>query len=310
MKNIIRLLGIVIFIIILERIDLHEILHLLRKTNILYILYSIFLFLPIHLITTWRWDILLRSQGIELPFLELLLAYAGISYLSLVTPARIGEFARATYLKKKGYSFSKSFFSVTVDRILDLFFISLLGLFGIILFLPSQAFKVSLVLAIIVLSIMFLFSRRDLLKKVLKFMIRHLVPVRYREGVKENLVDFYEDLRKLRWKTLFLITIGVLGTWILIFINRYLIALSLGIKISPIHLVTIIALVLFVNLLPISIFGIGTRDMTLIFFFGQIGLKTEEAVAFSTLILAMIVLNTFFYLVVWLIKPIEVRSIE
>ena len=41
------------------------------------------------------------------------------------------------------------------------------------------------------------------------------------------------------------------------------------------------------DLLPISISGIGTRDMALIFLFGLKGVSAEQAVAFSLLYLFM-----------------------
>ena len=55
--------------------------------------------------------------------------------------------------------------------------------------------------------------------------------------------------------------------------------------VSPLFFVWVIPLLGLLDLLPISISGIGTRDVTLIFFFGLQAVSAEQAVAFSLLYL-------------------------
>ena len=65
----------------------------------------------------------------------------------------------------------------------------------------------------------------------------------------------------------------------------YYLAISLDIEIFIVELLAISILVSFIQLLPISVLGIGTRDITLMYFFHLNGLSTEMAVSLSFLVL-------------------------
>jgi uncharacterized protein (TIRG00374 family) len=80
--------------------------------------------------------------------------------------------------------------------------------------------------------------------------------------------------------------IGIIS-WIPPFIYGYLLALSLGINIGLFFFILVIPVLSLLDLLPISISGIGTRDVALIFLFGLNGISAEQAVAFSLLYLFM-----------------------
>jgi uncharacterized membrane protein YbhN (UPF0104 family) len=60
----------------------------------------------------------------------------------------------------------------------------------------------------------------------------------------------------------------------------------------------------FVSLIPISIAGIGTRDIVLIGVFGSVGIEPEKAVAFSLLILLLLVFNGVIGLFLWFKNPL------
>ena len=64
-------------------------------------------------------------------------------------------------------------------------------------------------------------------------------------------------------------------------------ALSIGIDVGVLFFVLVIPVISLLDLLPISISGIGTRDVALIFLFGLKGIAPEQAVAFSLIYLFM-----------------------
>ena len=80
--------------------------------------------------------------------------------------------------------------------------------------------------------------------------------------------------------------IGIIS-WIPPFIYGYLLALAIGIDTGVLFFVLIIPVLSLLDLLPISISGIGTRDIALIFLFSLKGISPEQAVAFSLLYLFM-----------------------
>ena len=73
--------------------------------------------------------------------------------------------------------------------------------------------------------------------------------------------------------------------YFLFFLNRYFLLMSLQIPLSFIEMTACVSLSTLFTFLPISVSGIGTRDVSLIYLFSFYGLKMEQAVAFSTMIL-------------------------
>jgi hypothetical protein len=69
------------------------------------------------------------------------------------------------------------------------------------------------------------------------------------------------------------------------------------------HFVAAVSIVGMIGLVPITISGVGTRDATMIFLFSLVGLPSEAAVGFSTLILFLLAENWFVGFLVWLRHP-------
>ena len=107
------------------------------------------------------------------------------------------------------------------------------------------------------------------------------------QNIKKKLVDFLSNLKKIKlsFSQLILILFYTACSLIIGYGLFYYLAISLDINIYIIELLAISILVSFIQLLPISILGIGTRDITLIYFFHLNGLSTEMAVSLSFLVL-------------------------
>ncbi|MFH1126735.1 MAG: lysylphosphatidylglycerol synthase transmembrane domain-containing protein, partial [archaeon] len=105
--------------------------------------------------------------------------------------------------------------------------------------------------------------------------------------VKSNYLDFYRSLSTIAKdkRTMIISSILTLLSWIIILIASYLIALSINIHTDIIHFIFLMPIIYIVELIPISISGIGTRDATTIILFSLINIRAESAFVFSTLIL-------------------------
>ena len=76
----------------------------------------------------------------------------------------------------------------------------------------------------------------------------------------------------------FLLTVLV---WALVFLLAYYIAVLFGIDVDLKYVVLIMPIVTLVELIPISVSGLGTRDATVIYFFSVVGISSAAAVGFS-----------------------------
>lgn len=310
-KWILRSIGLILFAIILSRLDLTEVITLLSNINPLYLVPALLLFIPLVIIKARRWQLLMRAQEIEYSLKDSTIMYAAAMYIGAMTPGRVGDFIKVSYLKEDDYPFGKSFATVLLDRLFDLVSLLLLGYAGMLLFITlfeRAIIILSSILAGTLLLVIFFIYKKELSKGILKYITSHLIPEKYRESAKTGFSDFGNALKTLNTRQLGRATFITFLGWIIYFLTMYLLALSIDIHIPFLYLATCVSIAAVITLIPVSIAGIGTRDATLIILFSYLGLSKETAIAFSMMILLMYAVNGFIGLVAWLKKPVSITK--
>jgi uncharacterized protein (TIRG00374 family) len=304
-------LGILIFIIILRKLNVKLVLSLLANAEPVILLIALFLKLPFLVIKCCRWQYLLRIQGIDYDLKSSLLAYLGSMYMGLVTPGRIGDFAKVFHLKKdKNVSFSKGSSSVFVDRMFDLLIlISMACVGGLALALSWNILIVIFAFLLLFLAIIFAFMNELIGKKVMSILFSMFLPRRIKELAKVRFSSFYSGIEQLKnAKIVYPLSLSLLS-YLLFFTQSYLIAKSLNIPISFLNVAFSISTANLVSLIPISIAGIGTRDATLISIFSVLNLSKESAMAFSIMFLFISNISSCLIgAIAWFKKPVDVRA--
>jgi len=310
-KWIFQSIGLIIFAVILSRLDLTELLILLSDINPFYLVPALILYIPLLIIKAWRWQLLMRSEGIKYSLKDATFMYGAAMYISALTPGRLGDFTKVIYLKEDNYSFGKSFATVLLDRLFDLVSLLLLGYAGMLLFITLFE-KTIIILSFILVGTLilgaFFVCKKDLSIRILEYISSHFIPEKYRDNAKNWFSDFYTAIRRLNTRQLALPTFITLSGWVIYFFTMYLLAISIDIDIPILYLVTCVSISAVITLIPISISGIGTRDATLIILFSYLGLSKESAIAFSMVILLMYVVNGLTGLAAWLKKPISITK--
>ena len=307
----IRLLGVGLFVIILAKLDIAAIVSMTARAHSAYLLCAVGLF-PVFIgLKALRWQYLMKMQGIHYRLKDSLLAYFSGIYLGVITPGRFGEFLKAVYVSnERKIGLARSVSSVVFDRLMDLFVLAAVACLGMVVFSGSptlvslSVLTVSMVMAAAALA----FSHR-----IGSWLITAcddvLISPEMAERVRGHLGDFYEGIRELRQSQLvvpLLLSLAGIGTF---YSLCYIIAVSLSINISPLYLACCISIASIASLLPISISGIGIRDLILIGLFGSIGLSAETALSFSvTFLLYFTGSSALFGFLAWLIKPLEFRD--
>ena len=291
MKNInkwlFRFIGVFIFLLILTKINFHEVFDILYRIKLIFFFYALILFFLGFLLKSWRWSILLKHQNINCCLSELTCYYIISMFLGTLTPGRIGEFYKVKYLMDKGYQMGRASVSVILDRMYDILLLFIM--LEIIFFYPFVNFKkicmpVLFGMGIVCIILFFLFwnpTAKNILKKVIKF----ILPKHVWTHFCSNINEFCQDVKHISTnKLIFPLIITIL--WFIIYLGcNYFVLLSVGVK-MPIGLFIIcISSIAVISFLPISISGIGTRDAILIYFFSLIGYTKESAIAYSIMIL-------------------------
>ncbi len=304
------LIGLVIFVFILSRLNFsyyQELINRISLTGLLLVFATIFLlFLPSIALKSYRWQRLMKAQEIHYSFWQAFLMYQASVYLGMFTPARIGEASKVLYLKKD-HSPGKAFVSIALDRLADMVFLLAFGYFGMFLFLDILK-KDALVFGIILsflLIIGFLIWKIRLLKYFLQKIFYYFIPSKYQNSWKINFQDFLLGLHSYKFIDYFSAFILTIVIWFAFYLTIYLFALKIGISMPFFYFSSALAIASLVTFLPVSIAGLGTRDVTLLAMFSFFNVPVELTIAVSMFVLFLTFVVSTIGLFCWLKKPFE-----
>jgi len=286
-KRYLPIIGIIIFIYILLKINLLNIFNEIKNANIFYLGIAVFWLIFVGLsIQTFKWYIIARKQKIEVPFLKAFKINLMTNFYGFITPSKVGTAMRAEYLRKyTENNIGKGMGNFVIDKALDL--ISLFIIAIIFSFILKD--KLNLVyldyyffaLGIILVSTFLVFYNKERSKSILRIFYRRFIPKNMHDKAKITFESFYEDLPKKRF--LLLVLVINIVNWIFTYVLTYLVGLSLGINLSFDYYLAVLPLVTLITQIPITINGIGTREVSMIGLFGLFGIGATEVVSMSIL---------------------------
>jgi hypothetical protein len=114
-------IGIAVFVVVLGKSGLSNILIPFKSFSPFYLVLYLFVSFLVGLLTTYRWRMILRRMGHELPIKKLFVYRATGFAIGYITPtARLGgEPVRALMLSKHGVPIKKAYASIVLDKLLD-----------------------------------------------------------------------------------------------------------------------------------------------------------------------------------------------
>jgi len=290
--------GIVALWMILKVIPFKEIINSFQSGTpdaiIGYLIVSIFLMA----VLAWRWKIILKSQGIEVPFHNTL-AYRFIGYgISYLTPsAKLGgEPVRAALLTRHGIKFPKALSSIVIDKTIEVSSSALFFFIGVLIVLfrfalPEQTEITMLLFAIAFLSLMvFVYQRMASGKGFIASSCRLLklhkikklnLSEKKLESFEELIIKFFQKDKK----DFILALIASFISWVLMFFEYKLAGLILGYNFSFLAIFLIVSFVGVAVLIPIPM-AIGSLEASQIAVFTMLNIKSAAGVALALLVRA------------------------
>lgn len=135
--NKIRFIGLFILFFILVKADWTQIKKMIQMADPVLIGTCLIGYLPLVWIKSERWRYIFSLQGHHLKWVDSLLIYMSSIYLGLVTPGRLGEFAKVLYIKQhKITNASRAFSSVFLDRLFDIYLFFVVAMVGLLILVP------------------------------------------------------------------------------------------------------------------------------------------------------------------------------
>lgn len=292
--KVLSLVGIVLFLIILTQINLGELAATFAHANIVLLVVALAVNFIAIFLKSLKWKIIVNTVRPEFTVGESIKAFfVGFSF-STITPAKLGDFIRILYIKTDECGLGTSFSTVIIDRLIDivlLFSAALIGIAGFSTVYHIEVLSAGTILLMVagIVAGIAVLVNEQLLAALLRPFFNIFIPARLKCTFGQYYRDFYSGLFAFcrdRPRFLGSIATGIVS-WIPPFFYGWLLALALGINISFFYFILVIPMISLLDLLPISISGIGTRDVALIFLFGLQKIPAEQAIAFSLLYLFM-----------------------
>jgi len=291
-KRYFAVIGLALFAWILWNANLPEVLSRIASLNVGFLAIAVILGISTLAIKGYRWKLLCGAVGSgkskPIPAVKAAGYFTIGFFWSIITPGRIGDFVRAVYAKPFLGSLSAGLSSVVIDRLIDVIFLFGLGAIAIVSFsfiFGSQimSFSVLALLLVLLAFAVWLFFQKRLMKALLRPFFKALVPKGKKEVLAEGFSNFYSSLSGMRSKKMVLAKAVLLAvlSWAVSIISAYFLSLAFGFRIPLEFFVLVVPILGILDLVPISISGIGTRDAALIFLFSFYGISAESAIAFS-----------------------------
>ncbi|MCL5256412.1 MAG: flippase-like domain-containing protein [Chloroflexi bacterium] len=311
LKWVLRVVGTLVFAAIVYRlVDVQQLADSLLRVNPTLVIISILLVIPFIAIKSWRWIVILRSYGIELSFSAAWQLYSiGLSAGSF-TPGQAGDAVKAWYLKALGNGLAPSLASVVLDRLFDIVILAFFALSSVFVFwaaFQSELAVLVLVIAVVLIAVAFLVSSR-FRSAVFSAISKHLLPPRVKGFIQRYISREHLDMLTMSKSTIVEVSVITVLSFALSFFRVYLFFPALGLSIGPVQLVAVASLATIASLIPVSVGGIGTRDVTLIVIFQQLGFQPEYAISVSALILVLNLTNLGTGFLVWLRYPARLEA--
>ncbi|MFH0852537.1 MAG: lysylphosphatidylglycerol synthase transmembrane domain-containing protein [bacterium] len=293
-KIVLRILGPAIFIYILFQINYGFFFAEIKSIGWPFLILAVFFTAANIIFKSLRWRTILLSLDIAIGRAEAISLYWLGLFVGAVTPGRFGELIKIYFLKIRGRDLFRSFFSIILDRLSDIMILLGIGLLISFFFLEalgSYIILLGLALVLIIMVIILLLNQKSWLHRIFGRFIKKIFSVDFEEYDHFSFKKLWRGIIGLRKKDLIYFFVFLILSWFFYFLTGYVVSLSLGLSLSLVNIIIITSVITLVITLPISIAGLGTREVSVIYLFGLFGLSRETAVLYSLLIFMVDILT-------------------
>ncbi len=288
-------ISVALLALLLVRTDLSQLGDTLRGVSFSMLAVAFLIFLICNLVNVYKWQLIIRKQGLQVSNVYLTkLYYMGLFFNNFLPTNIGGDVVKIWKLSKVTGKGHDAVSSVVIDRAGSTLGILLLALVPTMFRLsqlgPNVAVPIFAMFFIAVLLIAFLSSERAV-RALGRFRLFRADPF----GLRKHLKSFYYSLYQFREHKL---TLALFMIWSLIYqalhiLTVYFVALALDIEIPAYYYFLFVPVVMAVTMLPISLNGVGTREVTWVLLFRQVIEDPELArtLAISLSFLSFVVIS-------------------
>jgi uncharacterized protein (TIRG00374 family) len=251
-----------------------------------------------------RWQIILRVRGIRYPHGRAWLAFLASAYIAMLTPGRVGDLLRIQYLKHEAAApYPDGLASVVMDRLCDLYVLAAFVAMAALRYAPWIAGELAFLtwagVALTVLGPLFLLVP-GLAERSMTAAYRRVS----RDPDARGLSAFLAGLRAQVGRPLFVTLPLTVAGFAVTYAQGWLVARAMGLPLSPVDVVCLLAIANLLSLLPVSISGVGLREAFFAVVFPALALSAEDGVAYGLAVFTVTYVSmSLMGLVAWQLAP-------
>ncbi|NEZ55744.1 UPF0104 family protein [Leptolyngbyaceae cyanobacterium CCMR0081] len=275
--------SVILLIFVFTHIDFTQAWQQLHTLSLPFVLFALLFYTVLQWLSCWRWQIVLRSQGYNVPMGQLMSSYFVGMWLNIFLPGSLGGDVYRVYQVNQATQDSEAaLVSVFLERFTGLAALSAIAVMGL-----APAFQlvgrwdiIALFLGAVgaLVGAVLLIMSPQLLRWAAPWLRRfRLAAIAVRFAKIQHLLWQFSKDRPALASSIGLSLILQLG----IVVYHTIIAHQLGISISFLALLVFIPIVVVITLLPISLGGLGLKEGLWVYLFSRVGLGAEEALLLS-----------------------------
>lgn len=288
-KNLIRvIITLTLLSYLLIKINISTLYSVFIKINFTLLLLTTPFIGIMYAIRTKKWQILLDSINVKIPFLEAFEIVLVSTFYGALTPGRVGELSRSFYLKEKK---AKTVATIIVDRIVDVVCLLFLSILFVFLFFYN-IYLISLIGLMVVLSIAGIMVVTN--EKIISFLLGIF---RQSEEVTNDYLMAIKSIAENK-KMLFFVFIFSLGYYMINLCVYWLILKAINPMLNSLIVFSLPIIVLLSNI-PISISGLGVREFVSVTIFNMLNESSAYGFSFSLILYVLTILTPGIAGVLW-----------
>lgn len=274
--------GILLLYAVFKIVPYKSLLPLFKKISYLYIFLGLFSILSLHLVAGLRWYFILKILKIKVSLKEAIYAFFSSLFFNLFFPSLIAsDIFRSVALISRYSKGEKILASVIIDRFSGIVALTFLVLGSFILgkdFLKEKEILLGIGLLIITSSLFLFFLYSFYPFKLINKLFKR------KQKFLEKINNLYKDLnffRKNPFAFFKIVTAYSFPIQVLNIFSFFFTLQAFGEKISLIGFFITVPFIILIATLPVTVAGIGTRELACIYFFSKIGIEKNMALALS-----------------------------
>jgi hypothetical protein len=312
-KLAVRLVGPVLLVIVLLRLrDKGALLDALKTAAPLPLILAPLL----TVLNTWlkvlRWDVLLGARGHRYGPVRAWTSFLSSMFVGLLTPGRVGDVLRAQYLRHDlGIPYAEGIAIIVVDRLCDIYVLLAFVAVGVARFSSVLASDLSVItwagVALTALGPLVLFVP-GFTRQAMRAIYRKLPAM---DPTGEGLERFLVALRGQRIHHLAVAVFWTALAFAVNYAQGFLLARALHLDLSFFDVLCLMAIASLLGLLPISVSGVGVRELFFALVFPTLGYPAETGVVYGLgVFLVIYVSSVAIGFVSWHVAPPPVDAVE